>query len=82
MNKTRSCGHLFLSPLLVLAVLPMSVRTAEPADTPVQDQNPSPVITAEQIEADWLRQAVVRSKPSAGPQISSRSKTRRAAVTV
>ena len=39
---------------------------------PAQDQNPSPVITAEQIEADWLRQAVVRSKPLAGPQIGSR----------
>jgi cytochrome c553 len=72
MNKTRASGHLFLSALLVLAVLPTSARTAEPADTPVQDQNPPSLINVEQIEADWLRQAVVRSKPSVGLQISSR----------
>ena len=68
MNKARTFHCLRLATLLVLAGLPISCQGGESGAVSPADRNP--LITAAQIEADWLRQAFVRSLPSIGTQIT------------
>ncbi len=69
MHKIRTFRQLELASLLALAWLPLPCRAGELGAVAQPDGNP--VITTAQIEADWLRQAVVRSLPSLGTQITT-----------
>ncbi len=69
MHKIRTFRPLGLASLLALAWLPLPCRGGEPGAVAQPDGHP--LITTAQIEADWLRQAVVRSLPSLGTQITT-----------
>ncbi|MHB8971137.1 MAG: HzsA-related protein [Pirellulaceae bacterium] len=68
MNETRTIHRLWLAAGLVLAGLPLLCQGDEPAVVASAAQNP--LVTRAQIEADWLRQAVVRSLPTGGTQVT------------
>jgi hypothetical protein len=70
MNTSCAFGSWVCGSLLLLSLASGLASAADSAPGPLTDKHLSPVITAEQLEADWLRQAIVRTQPPKSATVS------------